>query len=66
MRTLFIIPLILMILLPFPSWGADYDKGFEAATRGDFATALREFTPIAEEGNPGSIIWGLCTIMVMG
>ena len=32
------------------SWGADYDKGLAAANSGDFATALREWTPLAEQG----------------
>jgi len=31
------------------SWGADYDKGLAAAHSGDFATALREFRPLAEQ-----------------
>ena len=33
------------------SWGADFQKGFDAAQRGDYATALREFRPFAEQGN---------------
>ena len=33
------------------SWGADFEKGFAAAQSGDFATALREFRPLAEQGN---------------
>ena len=33
------------------SWGADYDKGLAAAQSGDFATALREWTPLAEQGD---------------
>jgi uncharacterized protein len=33
------------------SWAADYQKGLEAAQRGDFATALREWHPLAEQGN---------------
>ena len=51
MRTLFIIPLVLMYLVSFPSWGADFDKGLAAVKRGDFATALREWTPLAEQGD---------------
>jgi len=31
--------------------GADYDKGLAAYESGDFATALREWTPLAEQGN---------------
>ena len=33
------------------SWSGDYQKGLTAAKSGDFATALREWTPLAEQGN---------------
>jgi uncharacterized protein len=33
------------------SWGADFQKGLEAAERGDYATALREWTPLAKQGD---------------
>ena len=33
------------------SLGADYQKGLDAANRGDFATALREWKPLAELRN---------------
>ena len=33
------------------SWGADYPKGLTAAQSGDFANALRELTPLAEQGH---------------
>ena len=33
------------------SLGADYQKGLDAANRGDFATALREWKPLAEQRN---------------
>ncbi|MFP6712237.1 MAG: tetratricopeptide repeat protein, partial [Rhodospirillales bacterium] len=33
------------------SWSADFQKGFTAAQSGDFATALREWTPLAEQGS---------------
>ncbi len=32
-------------------WSADFQKGVAAAERGDFATALREWTPLAEQGD---------------
>ena len=51
MRTLFIIPLVLMALVSSPSWGADFDKGLAAAQSGDFETALREWTPLAKQGH---------------
>ena len=33
------------------SWRADLQKGLDAANRGDYATALRELKPLAEQGN---------------
>ena len=33
------------------SWSADLQKGLDAANRGDFATALREWQPLAEQGD---------------
>ena len=36
------------------SASADFQKGLTAAQSGDFATALREWTPLAEQGNAGS------------
>jgi hypothetical protein len=32
------------------SWSADFQKGLTAAQSGDFATALREWTPLAKQG----------------
>ena len=47
-----IICLTLVILLGTTgtSWGADYQKGLAAHQSGDFATALREWKPLAEQG----------------
>ena len=33
------------------SWSADFQKGLAAYDSGDYATALREWTPLAEQGN---------------
>ena len=33
------------------SWSADYQKGLDAYTKKDYATALREWKPLAEQGN---------------
>ena len=33
------------------NWSADFQKGLDAAQSGDFATALREWTPLAEQGD---------------
>ena len=32
-------------------WSADLQKGLAAYSRGDYATALEEWTPLAEQGN---------------
>ena len=52
-RLIRIIYLTLTILLGSvgTSWGADYEKGLAAYEGGDFATALREWSPLAEQGN---------------
>ena len=33
------------------SWSADFQKGWDAYESGDYATALREWTPFAEQGD---------------
>ena len=40
-----------MSLVSSPSLGADFEKGLTAAQTGDLATAFREWTPLAEQGN---------------
>ncbi len=45
------IVLILALALPANVWGADFQAGLEAAERGDYAKALREWRPLAEQGN---------------
>ena len=44
----------LILLLSPVSFGADLQKGLIAAQNGDFATALRELRPLAEQGNASS------------
>jgi TPR repeat protein len=47
----FTIPLVLSIIcLAVPAW-ADFQAGMEANTRGDYTTALREWRPLAEQGD---------------
>jgi uncharacterized protein len=36
------------------SWSQDFQKGLAAAQSGDFATALREWTPLAKQGGAGA------------
>ena len=52
MRTLIIIPVLFFSLfLGASSYSADFDKGLTAAQSGDFATALKEWKPLAEQGH---------------
>jgi len=52
MNRLLILPVLLLTLLVGnPAFSADFQKGLTAAESGDFATALREWTPLAEQGN---------------
>ena len=41
----------LLLLSSIEGWSADLTKGMDAAQRGDYATALREWKPLAEQGN---------------
>ena len=38
------------MLVPSLSWGADFEKGSTAYSQGDYATAIKEWTPLAEQG----------------
>ena len=40
------------------SWGADFNKGLAAVKGGDYATVLREWKPLAEQGD-ASVQYGL-------
>ncbi|MDA9163032.1 sel1 repeat family protein, partial [Alphaproteobacteria bacterium] len=42
--------LILLLLVPSLSWGADFVKGLTAYNQGDYVTAIKEWTPLAEQG----------------
>ena len=51
MNRLLILPVLLLTLLVgTPAFSADLLKGLTAAQNGDFATALREWTPLAKQG----------------
>jgi len=43
--------LLLSLMAGAPAFSADYQKGLDAAKKGDTATALREWTPLAEQGH---------------
>ena len=52
MRTLIIIPVLLFSLFwGASSYSADFNKGLTAAQSGDFATALKEWKPLAGQGD---------------
>jgi uncharacterized protein len=42
---------LLLVWMTPVSWGADFEKGVIAWRSGDYATALREWTPLAEQGD---------------
>ena len=42
---------LLAVVLALPVAAQDFEKGREAHERGDYATALREWRPLAEQGN---------------
>jgi TPR repeat protein len=52
MNRLLILPVLLLTLLVgTPASSADWEKGWTAYDSGDYATALREWTPPAEQGD---------------
>ena len=51
MTKIFYLAFTLLLGSASMSWSADIQKGLTAAQRGDFATALREWTPLAKQGN---------------
>ena len=46
-----VIVLVLALALPAPALAADYQAGLEAFQRDDYATALKELWPLAEQGD---------------
>ena len=52
MRRLLILPVLLLsLLVGISASSADFQKGADAAKKGDFATALREWEPLAKQGH---------------
>ena len=45
-----LVALLAGLVLAAPAW-ADFDDGVAAIERGDYATALREFRPVANQGD---------------
>jgi TPR repeat protein len=55
MNRLLILPVLLLTLLVgTPAFSADFQKGVTAYESGDYATALREWYPLAEQGSAGA------------
>ena len=51
MNRLLILPVLLLnLLVGNPAFSADFQKGMDAFDREDYATALREWKPLAEQG----------------
>jgi uncharacterized protein len=44
---------LLIVIFAVPTW-ADFETGMNAYGRGDYATALREWRPLAERGHAGA------------
>src|SRR5688572_20113536 len=54
LQTLFVVFLSLLLLGCSNVTEADFQEGMEAYSRGDFATALKKWKPLAEDGNPSA------------
>ena len=50
MKKLFILLFFISGFSSSQTWGANFDKGMAAYKSGDYVTALREWTPLAEQG----------------
>ncbi len=50
MKGFFIFLVLLILLFGTPAF-ADFQKGLDAAKSGDYATALKEWRPLAGQGN---------------
>jgi TPR repeat protein len=55
MKWLLIIPVVsLALLVGLPTSGTNFQEGLDAYDRGDFATALEEWTPLVKQGHTGA------------
>jgi len=55
MNRLLILPVLLLsLLVGTPAFSADWSKGYAAYESGDYATALREWKPLAKQGDANS------------
>ena len=51
MRIIVITLILLLQIIASPATAQDFNKGLAAAQAGDFATALKEWMPLAENGD---------------
>ena len=57
MKKLLVLLIVLFTLSSNVVLSADYNKGLTAYNNGDYVTALREFKPLAEQGDSDSQYW---------
>jgi len=55
MRTKPILLSAFLLLFSFPSFGQDFDKGWDAVQRGDYEKALKEWRPLADQKHPDAL-----------
>ncbi len=60
-----ILAVFLVMALAAPSLAADRQAGYEAYKRGDYATALKEGRPLAEQGDAG-VQFGIASMYYFG
>ena len=52
MKRLLVLPVLLLYLfVGNPAFSADFQEGWDAYNKKDYATVLKEWTPLAEQGN---------------
>jgi len=51
MRIIVLTLISLLLIIASPVTAQDFDKGLAAAQAGDFATALKKWMPLAEDGD---------------
>ncbi len=51
MRTATMLLALVVVLVAAPAWAGDLQAGVEAYNRGDYATALKIWRPLAEQGH---------------
>ena len=60
-----ILTALLLLMLTTSAWGQDFEKGLQAYGRGDYATAIQIWRPLAERGNAEAQL-GIGDILYIG